>query len=194
MKSKKRIAALPCSGILVCFNSCHSNHSNFANFADKNPNNKEAATEKFQQISEAYEILIDPHRRSEYDMYGRAGGAGAVPYGGGRSAFASRQFHDPFEVFREFFGINLFAFQLDRFALTGCVFSLKAEMIHLQVSDKTSSLVIHSCHHLVTRLSAHHLSLIRSLLRLLCPLQAAFKILLRERGMITFSHMLLHLR
>lgn len=38
-------------------------------------------------------MLSDPKKRGEYDRYGRVGGAGAGP-----------QFHDPFEVFRDFFG------------------------------------------------------------------------------------------
>jgi len=29
-------------------------------FKDKNPNNKEKATEKFKKIAEAYEVLSDP--------------------------------------------------------------------------------------------------------------------------------------
>ncbi|XP_063113677.1 dnaJ homolog subfamily B member 6-like [Cavia porcellus] len=34
---------------------------------DKNPENKEAAEEKFKQVSEAYEVLSDAKRRSDYD-------------------------------------------------------------------------------------------------------------------------------
>ena len=37
---------------------------------DKNPDNKEAATEKFQEISEAYSILSDSDKRKQYDAYG----------------------------------------------------------------------------------------------------------------------------
>lgn len=40
---------------------------------DKNPDNKEAATEKFRDISEAYEILSDEEKRKKYDLYGHDG-------------------------------------------------------------------------------------------------------------------------
>ena len=40
---------------------------------DKNPDNKEQATEKFKEISEAYDVLKDPKKRRIYDQHGEAG-------------------------------------------------------------------------------------------------------------------------
>ena len=40
---------------------------------DKNPDNKEESTEKFKELSEAYECLGDEAKRKEYDMYGHSG-------------------------------------------------------------------------------------------------------------------------
>ena len=40
---------------------------------DKNPDDP-AAAEQFKEITEAYEVLSDPERRQEYDLYGAVGG------------------------------------------------------------------------------------------------------------------------
>jgi molecular chaperone DnaJ len=64
---------------------------------DKNPDDPHAE-EKFKELGEAYDVLMDPEKRAAYDRFGHAafasGGAGL-----GRGGF-----HDPFEIFREVFG------------------------------------------------------------------------------------------
>ena len=40
---------------------------------DKNPDNVEESLKKFQEIGEAYDVLIDPQRRAIYDQYGYEG-------------------------------------------------------------------------------------------------------------------------
>jgi molecular chaperone DnaJ len=70
---------------------------------DRNPDNPEAE-EKFKEASEAYEILSDQEKKSQYDQFGHAGlgngAGGGNPFGGGGSGFG-----DIFgDVFSEFFG------------------------------------------------------------------------------------------
>jgi molecular chaperone DnaJ len=63
---------------------------------DKNPDDPHAE-ERFKELGEAYDVLMDRDKRAAYDRFGHAaftqGGAG---FGGG--------FHDPFDIFREVFG------------------------------------------------------------------------------------------
>jgi len=76
-------------------------------------NNSAEATEKFQEISQAYETLSDPQKKEEYDFeqehgggHGRGGfpfGGGGFPFGGGGHAFhmggqGGNDIHDIFNM------------------------------------------------------------------------------------------------
>ncbi len=63
---------------------------------DKNPNDP-GAEERFKELGEAYDVLMEPDKRAAYDRYGHA----AFAQGG--SAGAGGGFHDPFDIFREVF-------------------------------------------------------------------------------------------
>ncbi len=63
---------------------------------DKNPGDK-AAEDKFKEISQAYEVLSDTQKRSQYDQFGHeayTSHGGATGGGGG----------DPFDIFSQVFG------------------------------------------------------------------------------------------
>jgi len=63
---------------------------------DKNPDDPHAE-EKFKELGEAYDVLMDLDKRAAYDRFGHAAFAqGHTGFGGG--------FHDPFDIFREVFG------------------------------------------------------------------------------------------
>jgi molecular chaperone DnaJ len=63
---------------------------------DKNPEDPQAE-EKFKELGEAYDVLMDADKRAAYDRFGHA----AFAQGGG---FGRGGFHDPFDIFREVFG------------------------------------------------------------------------------------------
>lgn len=62
---------------------------------DLNEGDKDSES-RFKQLSKAYEVLSDPQRRSNYDMYGEANGR--IPPSGGFGDFAS-PFGDIFDMF-----------------------------------------------------------------------------------------------
>ena len=62
---------------------------------DKNPDNKDVATENFKELSEAYEVLSDETKKRDYDLYGH----------GGPNKKASTNFtgNNPDDIFKTFF-------------------------------------------------------------------------------------------
>jgi molecular chaperone DnaJ len=68
---------------------------------DKNPGDP-TAEEKFKEIGEAYEVLMDANKRAAYDQFGHA--AFSPGSSAGRGGFGGGGFHDPFDIFREVFG------------------------------------------------------------------------------------------
>src|SRR6516164_3770102 len=70
---------------------------------DRNPGDK-SAEEKFKEAAEAYEVLSDQDKRSQYDRYGHAG------LGNGRGGFGSGNMNmeDIFSQFGDIFGDDIF--------------------------------------------------------------------------------------
>src|SRR5437016_3686680 len=64
---------------------------------DKNPDDPRAE-EKFKELGEAYDVLMDADKRAAYDRFGHA----AFRSGGG--CFSRDAFDDPVEIFLEEFG------------------------------------------------------------------------------------------
>jgi len=69
---------------------------------DRNPGDK-TAEERFNEAAEAYEILSDTDKKSQYDRYGHAGVSG-----NGRGFSGSMNMEDIFSQFGDIFGEDLF--------------------------------------------------------------------------------------
>jgi len=63
---------------------------------DKNPGDPQSE-ERFKELGEAYDVLMDDQKRAAYDRFGHS----AFAQG---SAGPAAGFHDPFDLFREVFG------------------------------------------------------------------------------------------
>ncbi|HET9826214.1 MAG TPA: molecular chaperone DnaJ, partial [Chitinophagaceae bacterium] len=71
---------------------------------DRNPGDK-AAEEKFKEAAEAYEILSDADKKSQYDRYGHAG---VSSNGRGRYGAGGMNMDDIFSQFGDIFGDDIF--------------------------------------------------------------------------------------
>lgn len=71
---------------------------------DANPDNKEEATEKFKEVSEAYEVLMDKSKRATYDHFGHPGMGETFGSGGFNMGRDFTHFEDLSELFEGLFG------------------------------------------------------------------------------------------
>lgn len=77
---------------------------------DKNPVNIRESEAKFKEISQAYDVLSDPHKRRIYDRYGEEGLTDAEfpppapPFKGNCGRRDSFRFDETEEIFAELFG------------------------------------------------------------------------------------------
>lgn len=72
-------------------------------------NHEPGAEEKYKEVTEAYEVLHDPQKRSQYDQFGQAGMNGQGGFGGGQGyygqgGFSGGDFSDIFSEFSDLFG------------------------------------------------------------------------------------------
>lgn len=72
---------------------------------DMNPGNKAEAEEKFKEISEAYDVLVDPQKRAAYDRFGHEGVSQRYgPAGFDMGDFVRTHQTDLGDLFSELFG------------------------------------------------------------------------------------------
>ncbi|KAF8562005.1 hypothetical protein P879_09449 [Paragonimus westermani] len=77
---------------------------------DVNKNDKNAA-QKFQEVSEAYEILGDDNKRKQYNAFGSSASSGQGNFSGSQRGFEYHSQIDPEELFRRIFRDSEFAFR-----------------------------------------------------------------------------------
>jgi molecular chaperone DnaJ len=75
---------------------------------DRNPDNTEAAGEKFKEVTEAYSVLADTDKRSAYDRFGHAAVSGVGGGGAGFDPTIFQDFTDFGDILSSLFGMNDF--------------------------------------------------------------------------------------
>jgi molecular chaperone DnaJ len=69
---------------------------------DRNPGDKQSE-DNFKEVSEAYQVLTDPEKKTQYDQYGHAAFDGRSPFGTGSDSTSG--FEDVFgDIFGDLFG------------------------------------------------------------------------------------------
>lgn len=71
---------------------------------DVNKDNSKEAEAKFKEVNEAYEVLSDSQKRTQYDQFGHAGVDPNGFGGGGFGGFGDMNFGDIGDIFETFFG------------------------------------------------------------------------------------------
>lgn len=79
---------------------------------DRNAKNKNKAEEKFKEINQAYEILSDPEKKQQYDLYGENIPTQGIPFN------PNHNFNDPFDLFNRVFQSDRQGFSFHTFPMS----------------------------------------------------------------------------
>ena len=70
---------------------------------EKNPSNKAANLQRFNEICEAYDVLSDPEKKAIFDLYGEYGLKNGVTNSKGQKVGGYMFMGESFEIFEQFF-------------------------------------------------------------------------------------------
>ena len=112
---------------------------------DLNKDNPEAAA-KFKEINEAYEVLGDPQKKSNYDQYGSAEGPSANDFFGGRQGGSAGGFGFNFgDIFGDIFGGFGGGAQSARYAVQGRDISVKVNLTFEEAAKGVKRDITYMC-------------------------------------------------